>query len=183
MGCQARVKRGFNSMMNANARSGHDRSVSLPNDIQFGLDEFFTTAKNRLLCGSTIEIEFPPGVTSQCWPTEEIEKLNSDVFDDLVNTGNLYAIFAGGGNGAWTPKYVGTSARKVLSKRMKEHLVVSTGPASKIGEVKCEVSNGRKIAISYVRIEPEDLREYLEKRIISEEKGRVPGQLSWNIRH
>ena len=65
---------------------------------------------------------------------------------------------------------------------MKEHLVDNKGTKSKLCEVRREVSNGGKIAISHVRIEPENLREYIEKRIISEERGREPGRLSWNRR-
>ena len=168
--------------MNSNSTGGNDRCISLPGDIQSGLDTFFTAVRNRLLCSPPIEIVFPAGVTSRNWPVDEIGGSNTRTFDSLDNDANLYAIFAGSGNGNWTPKYVGTIARGELLKRLKQHLVVTTGPKSKLREVKREVANGRKIAISHARLEPENLREYVEKRIISEERGRPPGRLSWNKR-
>ena len=168
--------------MNANSKSANDRCISLPGDIQSGLDTVFTTVKNRLLCDPPIEILFPAGVTSQTWPAEEIESKNTPTFDSLDENANLYAIFSGSGNANWTPKYVGTRACGHLLERLKQHLVVSTGQKSKLREIKSEVFKGRKIAISYVRIEPDNLREYMEKRIISEERGRLPGRLGWNER-
>ena len=168
--------------MNADSTGSNDRCISLPGDIQSGLDTVFTTVKNRLLSDPPIEIVFPADVTSRTWAAEEIERRNIRTFDSLSNNANLYAIFAGSGNGNWTPKYVGTIACGQLLKRLKEHLVVTTGPKSKLREVKCEVSKGRKIAISYACIDPENLREYIEKRIISEERGRPPGRLCWNKR-
>lgn len=168
--------------MSANSRRGNDRRISLPGDVQTGLDEFVSTAKNRLLSGPPIEVEFPAGSTSQHWPAGDIEKMNAGTFGSLDSNGNLYAIFAGSGNGTWTPKYVGTISRGELPKRIKEHLVDHKGTCSKLADVKREVSNGSRIAISYVTIEPGNLREYMEKRIISEERGRLPGRLSWNKR-
>ena len=106
--------------------------------------------------------------------------MNAGTFGSLDSNGNLYAIFAGSGNGAWTPRYVGTISLGELRKRIKEHLVDNKGTKSKLCEVKREVSNDSRIAISYVTIEPGNLREYIEKRIISEERGRLPGRLSWN---
>ena len=167
--------------MSANSRNGHDRHIALPDDLKSGLDEFFTTVKNRLLCGPPTEIKYP-GAKSQCWPAAEIESANTRTFDSLDNDGNLYAIFAEDGNGIWIPKYVGTITCKELKKRMKEHLVDNKRTKSKLCKVKREVSNGTKIAISYVRIEPENLRVYMEKRIISEERGRESDRLSWNQR-
>ena len=168
--------------MSATSRRGHDRHISLPDDIQAGLDEFFTTAKARLLCGRRITIEFPEGCSLQHWPAEEIERMNSETFGSLDSNGNLYAIFAGSGNGTWTPRYVGTISRGELPKRIKEHLVDNKGTHSKLAEVKCEVCHGSRIAISYVTIEPGNLREYIEKRIISEESKPQESRLSWNKR-
>ena len=169
--------------MSTNSTGGNDGCISLPGDIQSGLDTFFTAVRNRLLGGPPIEIVFPPGVTSRNWPAEEIGRSNTQTFDSLDNDANLYAIFAGSGNGNWTPKYVGTIARGELLKRLKQHLVVVPKKTkSKLGEVKREVANGRQIAISHASLEPENLREYVEKRIISEERGRPPGRLSWNKR-
>lgn len=167
--------------MNANSISGHYGPISLPTDIQSGLDDFFTTVKDRLLCERPIEVEFPDA-TSRHWPAKKIEEMNAGTFGDLDGNGNLYAILAARANSTWMPKYVGTIACTELGKRIKEHLVDSNGPSSKLCEVKNEVSNGGRIAISYVGIKPENLREYMEKRIIRAERDLVAGRLSWNKR-
>lgn len=169
-------------MMNANSRSGHDRRIALPDYIQCGLDMFIMTIKGRLLSGPPIEIVFPAGATSQDWPDEEIEEMNTGTFDSLDGNGNLYAIFGRGGNSSWMPKYVGKTVREDLKKRFKEHLVNPKGTNSKLSKVKSSVSNGAKIAIAYVLVEPENISGYAEYRIISEERGRKPGRLCWNER-
>lgn len=168
--------------MNANSTDGNDRCISLPGDIQSGLDTVFTTVKNRLLSDPPIEVVFPASATSEDWPVKKIKKRNTRTFDSLDNNANLYAIFTGSENGEWTPKYVGTIACGKLLDRLKQHLVKTKGPSSKLDEVKREVSNGRKIAISHVKIEPENLREYMEKRNITEERRRPSGRLCWNER-
>ncbi len=169
--------------MNANSKSGYDRWITLPTDVQSGMDKFIATVKNCLLRGPCIEIVFPAGATSQDWPAGQIGKINSLTFDDADDNGNLYAIFAGGVSGIWTPKYVGTSAREALKNRFKNHLIKkSETTGSVLPKVQREVSNGRKIAIAYVMVEPQNLRRYAEYRVISEEMGQTPDRLCWNKR-
>ncbi|MGJ7575594.1 hypothetical protein ACSFBX_34090 [Variovorax sp. RB2P76] len=67
----------------------------------------------------------------------------------------------------WVPKYVGKSARTYLRSRISNHLIGKherTG--SKLDEVRQAVLAGRKIGISYILVEPEELRGYVEEKLI-----------------
>ena len=103
--------------------------------------------------------------------------MNQDLLSRLSGAGNLYAIFVGEG-GRWTAMYVGQRKRDKLGERIRQHLVKqSENTSSKLSQVRCAVANGKKIGISYVLIEPECLRRFVEESIIAT---RTAGELSWN---
>ena len=59
--CQTPIEKRVDSTMNASLGSGSDGRITLPDDIQSGLDTFIVTIKSRLLTAPPIEIEIPAG--------------------------------------------------------------------------------------------------------------------------
>ena len=177
------ARKGLGGTLSANSRNPHDRHISLPSDIQAGLDEFLTTVKNSLLSGPPVEIEFPASSTLRHWPVEEIERERTPGSSTGSKTAGTCARFSLEPERALGhPSMRGRSLAGNWANGSREHLVDNKGTSSKLTEVKREVSNGSRIAISYVMIKPGNLRGHVEKRIISEERGRSPGRLSWNRR-
>ena len=74
--------------------------------------------------------------------------------------------------------YVGQTKSQYLRQRIRQHLVKkSQKTGSQLPQVQDAVADGRNIGISYVLIEPESLRLYVEDSIIAT---RADGELPWN---
>jgi len=112
--------------------------------------------------------KFPRDCSANNWCQKTIRELNEAFLGKLRNNGNVYALFLQADNSAeWVPMYVGKSARRYLRSRISNHLIgkhEKTG--SKLDEVRQAVLAGRKVGISYILIEPEELRGYVEEMLI-----------------
>lgn len=127
-------------------------------------------------CGATLLlnppmeiVKFPPDCSGTNWSQVTIKELNKAFLGKLRNNGNVYALFLHDDDLAkWVPMYVGKSARTYLRTRISNHLIgkhEKTG--SKLDEVRQAVFAGRKIGISYILVEPEELRGYVEEKLIA----------------
>ena len=144
-----------------------------------GLEQFADRCAEALFASDPIEIVYPEGSSHENWPVDKICKLNKSVLKGLRGNGNLYAIHARRSEeeATWNPVYVGERESEALRERITQHLIKkSDGTGSKLAKVKKAVSEGHKIAISYIKIEPEALRLYVEETIISN-NGNL---LRWN---
>ena len=73
--------------------------------------------------------------------------------------------------------YVGQRKSPSLKERIVQHLVKKNErTGSMLEAVKTAVSDGREAAISYVLVEPESLRLFVEEAIIASNKAHLP----WN---
>ena len=141
------------------------------------LQDLVRHARAKLLSGPTSPVAYPEDRGPDDWDADEISRMNEDLLRDLAGAGNVYAIFVGEGE-EWLARYVGQRKREKLGARLRQHLVKAhkrTG--SKLEKVQAAVRDGKRIGISYVLIEPEPLRHYVEESIIA---GRMAGELRWN---
>jgi hypothetical protein len=144
-----------------------------------GLEQFANKCCEALLVPNPIEFEYPPGCSLTAWSVKEIRSLNKSVLDRLNGNGNVYAIYTSsfGEQAQWVPVYVGQRKSRSLRERLVQHLITkSEQTGSMLEAVKTSVSDGHRIAISYIKVEPESLRLYVEETIISQRKAVLP----WN---
>jgi hypothetical protein len=144
-----------------------------------GLAEFAKACANDLFCTVQHEFKFPAGTSLQQWPAQEIKKENDKLLRSLRNSGNVYAIFVRepSKGSSWTKVYVGERKSSGLRERITQHLIdkhEKTG--SMLEAVKTAVSNGADIGLSFIKVEPESLRLYVEETIIAKHKKELP----WN---
>ena len=104
----------------------------------------------------------------QKWDETEADRLNQRILGELSSKANVYAIFiAEHASGLFRLKYIGKTLRKHARQRLRNHLIkkhAQTG--SVLDKVKAEVGKRNLVAISWVSVEPESLRNYLEEELI-----------------
>lgn len=149
---------------------------SLTLEQSCALEKFAQECAKTLLSNPPMEIfKLPSDCSESNWCQTTIKALNETFLGKLRNNGNVYALFLQAEDlKGWVPKYVGQSARTYLRSRITNHLIGKherTG--SKLDEVRQAVLAGRRIGISYILVEPEELRGYVEEKLIP----LVPG---WN---
>ncbi|GAB4073750.1 hypothetical protein GCM10028778_12530 [Barrientosiimonas marina] len=107
-----------------------------------------------------------------------MKQKNDDLLSNLGRNANIYAIHKwSAADKKWIPMYVGERKTGGMRERITQHLIdknVQTG--SKLTEVKKMVRSGESIGVSFVKVEPESLRLYVEEQIISNFEGYL-----WNI--
>ena len=129
------------------------------------------------------EVSYPEN--SKVWSRGKIEDLNKDFLLRLnsskkedMKVGFLYTI-----NGLvderWKKLYIGSCLD--LRQRVREHCIsCNIGTTSCLNRVKKFIESGGRIAVSWIQVQPDFLREGLENVIIGIEKRKEPGALPWN---
>lgn len=146
-----------------------------------GLAELAEACAHDLFSRVQHEFRFPLGCSAQNWPVAEIKAANEELLRSLRNRGNVYTLFvrAPGEAASWTKMYVGERKGAGLRDRITQHIIVKhpkTG--SMLEEVKTAVSGGAAIGLSFIKVQPESLRLYVEEAIIAKHKTELP----WNSR-
>ena len=144
-----------------------------------GLIEFAETCAQALFSGVQCQFFYPDGCSLQHWPAEEIRLANEEFLKTLRHRANVYALFVRthGTEEQWRPVYVGERKSKGLRDRISQHLITKDSrTGSMLEEVKSAVASKQDIGLSFIKIEPESLRLFVEETIIAKHKGELP----WN---
>jgi hypothetical protein len=146
-----------------------------------GLSGFANECAEALFANVQYRCLFPNGITVQNWPAAEIKKLNEEFLASLRHRANLYCIFvrAPGPDSPWKPFYVGERKSTGLRERVTQHFIEKhhkTG--SMLEAIKTAVASGQEIGFSFVKVQPDSLRLFVEETIIAEWKKK--GELPWN---
>lgn len=144
-----------------------------------GLDEFSDECATELFSEVMNEFKYPTRCSLENWPIKEIKKQNEVFLKSLRHAGNVYAIFlrSHGKNNEWVKVYVGERKSSGLRDRISQHLIDKNHQTGSMLEaVKTAVSMGKKIGVSFIKVEPESLRLYVEETIIRKHKHDLP----WN---
>lgn len=144
-----------------------------------GLDKFAWECSKALIIPNPTEFRYPDGCSLNYWPVNEIKAVNKAILGSLRSKGNVYALYTKdkNKNAPWVPMYVGQRKSASLRERLTQHLIrKDKRTGSMLEAVKTTVANRNRIAISYIKVEPESLRLYVEETIIAKWKGR----LRWN---
>ena len=144
-----------------------------------GLAEFAESCAQTLFAEVPHEFIFPNGCSLQHWPVEEIKTQNEAFLKSLRHRANVYALFVRSpvNNEKWRAVYVGERKSAGLRDRMTQHLIAKdhrTG--SMLEAVKTAVAAQQKIGVSFIKVQPESLRLFVEETIIAKHKDELP----WN---
>lgn len=141
------------------------------------LEEFLGQVDQILMAEDRrVELSYPDSSVSP-WNADNIGRVNESTLSALSGKANVYAIFTAPKNSdAFSLRYIGKTTKTLARQRIRNHLIKKderTG--AKLKEVERHIKAGGKLAISWVEIEPESLRNYIEEELIR----RYPGA-SWN---
>jgi hypothetical protein len=151
------------------------------------LKEFAESCKRALLLENPYEFNYPTILKNnteerlwkECIP--KIKEKNKNLLSKLRSNANLYTIYERKSKvDKWLPVYVGERKSVGMRERITQHLInknLKTG--SKLEEVKEIVRTGGKIGVSFIKIEPESLRLYVEEYIINN-SSKENLNLEWN---
>jgi len=144
-----------------------------------GLAEFAKSCAQALFAEVPHQFIFPAGCNLQHWPVGEIKSSNETFLKTLRHRANVYALSVrpSGENQNWRPVYVGERKSAGLRDRITQHLITKdhrTG--SMLEAVKTAVAAGQEIGVSFIKVEPESLRLFVEETIIAKHKNELP----WN---
>ncbi|MDQ6997065.1 MAG: hypothetical protein Q9M82_06340 [Mariprofundus sp.] len=114
----------------------------------------------------------------ELWNSEKIKISNEKLLADISGAANVYAIFiADKGNNEYALKYIGQTRSKYARTRLTNHLInKNENTGAKLNKVKCHIQTGGSIKISWISINPESLRHYVEEELIVRHKE----ELVWN---
>ena len=166
-----RVRRGLTPALGLMKIPLHDGPV--------GLEELVNRCTADLFSDVQYTFMFPAGCSLQHWPVEEIKESNSAFLANLRNSANIYAIFVRpeGAADEWIKVYVGQRKSSGLRDRITHHLIKKHDQTGSMLEaVRTAVAAGNKIGLSFVKVQPEPLRLFVEESIISRYKQVLP----WN---
>jgi predicted small secreted protein len=142
------------------------------------LNTFFEKCENALFDENNRKTFDYPKESIEPWNTTEIKKQNEDLLKTLRNQVSVYAIFTTSiKNENFTVKYIGQTKSSDARGRLSNHLIKKdkkTG--AKLHLVQKHIKEGGKVKVSYILIEPESLRHYIEERLIQ----KYSINLNWN---
>lgn len=143
-----------------------------------GLTEFASDCASALLAGVQHEFKYPASCSLTNWPSPEIKSTNETFLKSLRGRGNVYAIYVRGPKQReWVPVYVGQRKSASLRERISHHLIKKNeATGSMLAAVQTAVAAGEEIGLSFIKVEPESLRLFVEESIIASNKI----QLHWN---
>lgn len=147
------------------------------------LHDFTLECEEQLLIKNPCEFIYPDGVRKNdeslwCKHISKIKEINKEVLANLRHNANLYAIYTRDSKqDIWQVVYVGERKSEGMRERMTQHLIKkNTATGSKLDEVKEVVRSGGFIGVSFLKVQPESLRLYVEEHIISNNRDT----LIWN---
>ncbi len=144
-----------------------------------GLAEFAELCAQALFAEVPHQFIFPVGCSLQHWSVGEIKTLNEIFLKTLKHRANVYVLSVrpSGGNQNWSPVYVGQRKSAGLRERITQHLITKNHrTGSMLEAVKTAVAAGQEIGVSFIKVEPESLRLFVEETIIAKHKKELP----WN---
>jgi len=111
------------------------------------------------------------------WNSKQLDAANKNVLDSVSGVANVYAIFTAPNNSnEFTLRYIGKTTRKLSRQRIRNHLIKKNAKTgAKLDNIVAHVQSGGFVKISWIKIEPESLRNYIEEELISRHK-----EADWN---
>lgn len=148
------------------------------------LTSFILACETALLKTQPTEFFYPEllqnkNISDPVWENSitEIKELNDDFLSSLRGNANIYAIHIKDDE-EYKVAYVGQRKSMDMRERITQHLITKDPKTnSKLEYVRCAVSRGCKIGMTFIKTDKDTLRTFVEEEIISRNKP----SLLWNI--
>lgn len=141
-----------------------------------GLEVFAKQCEDALLFAKPIPFIFPKEF-SKNWLVKEIKEKNKGILSVLNNNANVYAIFIRKRGSKWQIKYVGQRKCEGIRERITQHLIdKDPRTGSVLEKVRKAVFSDKEVGLSFIKVEPDSLRLFVEETIIRNNKS----SLEWN---
>lgn len=132
------------------------------------LEKFCRACEKELLDDGKMEEVRYPVEARDSWNVEIIKEVNKELLSTINGAANVYTIFtAEKGSQKYFLKYIGQANSKGVRHRLVSHLIKKdyrTG--AKLEKVMKHIQSGGSIKISWIPINPESLRHYVEEELI-----------------
>jgi hypothetical protein len=141
------------------------------------LEAFLASVEVSLLSeGRRVLVQYPAGSTSP-WDGAALIKVNEKFLSEASGVANVYAIFtAPKTSDIYCLRYIGKTTRKLARQRLTNHLIKKDdGTGAKLAEIKSHVLSGGSVKLSWIQIQPESLRNYVEEELIQKHQ-----EADWN---
>lgn len=111
------------------------------------------------------------------WNADQIDADNQDLLNSVSGSANIYAIFTAPKNSNnFTLRYIGKTTKKLARQRIRNHLITKNEKTgAKLWKIISHVQAGGSVKLSWVSIETESLRNYVEEELIHQHK-----EANWN---
>ena len=133
------------------------------------LEEYLDKVETALLHeDSRSSFEYPQQSISP-WNAKKLDATNKSALDSVSGVANVYAIFTAPKNSAqFELRYIGKTTRKLARQRIRNHLIKKNeGTGAKLDQIIAHVQRGGLVKVSWIKIEPESLRNYVEEELIA----------------
>jgi len=145
---------------------------------QASLDSFLSECEKWLLDGRRRKL-IDYSSHALYWNGDKLKALNSKVLKEFAEEANVYAIFSKKPNEEFRLRYIGQTKSSGAGARLTNHLFKKNdNTGAKLKKVKEHVKSGGSIAVSWIPLESESLRHYIEEELIVEHCDK----LDWNLK-
>lgn len=141
------------------------------------LEEFLRKVETALLKeDARTPVKYPQQSITP-WDAAKLDAENQSLLDSVSGAANVYAIFtAPKGTIDFSLRYIGKTTQKLARQRIRNHLITKNEKTgAKLWKVISHVQSGGSVKLSWVAIEPESLRNYIEEELINRHK-----EADWN---
>lgn len=121
-------------------------------------------------------VSYPKNCISP-WNADALDTINKELLGAVSGCANVYAIFTASSNSNhFSLRYIGKTTRKLARQRIMNHLIKKNErTGAKLQDVVEHVLLGGQVKISWIEIQPESLRNYIEEELIHRHK-----EADWN---
>lgn len=141
------------------------------------LEEFLKSVETALLEDEARKpVKYSPHNIAP-WSADQIDAENQSLLNSVSNAANVYAIFtAPKDSNEFTLQYIGKTTKKLARQRIRNHLITKNEKTgAKLWKIISHVQAGGAVKLSWVTVEPESLRNYIEEELINRHK-----EANWN---
>lgn len=141
------------------------------------LEEYLSDVEETLLKEDECKNVSYPSEYIFPWNAKKIDEANHALLNMVSGEANVYAIFTAPKNSdIFSLRYIGKTTRKLARQRIRNHLIKKNErTGAKLNNIISHIRSRGSVKLSWVKIEPESLRNYVEEELIKRHK-----EANWN---
>lgn len=141
------------------------------------LEEYLSDVEETLLKEDKCKNLSYPSEYIFPWDAKKIDEANHALLSMVSGEANVYAIFTAPKNSdIFSLRYIGKTTRKLARQRIRNHLIKKNErTGAKLNNIISHIQSRGSVKLSWVKIEPESLRNYVEEELIKRHK-----EANWN---